>query len=62
MELKRAAVARINAILSQAEQAGRDVLFEHEVYQILAALDIDTPVFAFVPCPEGRGRRPTPNS
>ena len=42
---------KINNIFGKAKAAGRDILFEHEVYQILSIAGIDTPKFKFVKDP-----------
>ncbi len=39
----------ILALFKHAESENRTLLFEHEVYQIMEALDIPTPTYAFIP-------------
>lgn len=46
------ATATIDALLGEAQRSGRDTLYEHEVYRVLAALGLATPAHVFLPAPE----------
>jgi 3-hydroxypropionyl-CoA synthetase (ADP-forming) len=50
--LDPAIAATIDALLGEVHRAGRDTLYEHEVYRVLAALGLATPTHVFLPAPE----------
>lgn len=49
--LDPAVAAAVAAVLEGARRAGRDTLYEHEVYRVLAALGLETPAHVFLRSP-----------